>query len=152
MCFCFTSNRNCHVSLKKRRPPKLVVDFLLEKDAFRKIMEIVEDVDGKRHNNNGKPWKSSRILRGSFFHLLLFYFFYFPCCSFFHFSFFHFFQNKKIVGFVFSKTNGFPNFFFSFVFPFFLFFFHLLFLYFFFQSSNQTPEPGKIVEKFSLWR
>ena len=26
-------------------------------------MEIVEDLDGKSYSNNGKPWKSSRILR-----------------------------------------------------------------------------------------
>ena len=43
--------------------PKRVVDFPLEKDTFRnKIMEIVEDFDEKSYNNNGKPWKSSRIL------------------------------------------------------------------------------------------
>ena len=44
-------------------PSKLVVDFLLERDTFRnKIMEIVEDFEEKSYNNNGKPWKSSRIL------------------------------------------------------------------------------------------
>ena len=43
--------------------PKRVVDFPLERDTFRnKIMEIVEDFDEKSYNNNGKPWKSSRIL------------------------------------------------------------------------------------------
>ena len=42
--------------------PKRVVDFPLERDTFRnKIMEIVEDFDEKSYNNNGKPWKSSRI-------------------------------------------------------------------------------------------
>ena len=43
--------------------PKRVVDFLRERDTFRdKIMEIVEDVDEISYNNNGKPWKSWRIL------------------------------------------------------------------------------------------
>ena len=44
--------------------PKRVVDFPRERDTFRnKIMEIVEDFDEKSYNNNGKHWKSSRILR-----------------------------------------------------------------------------------------
>ena len=44
-------------------------------------MDIVEDLDEKSYNNNGKPWKSSRILRVnphffifSFFFFLLFFF------------------------------------------------------------------------------
>ena len=42
----------------------MVVDFPRERDTFRnKIMEIVEDFDEKSYNKNGKPWKSSRILR-----------------------------------------------------------------------------------------
>ena len=55
--------------------PKRVVDFPLERDTFRnKIMEIVEDFDGKSYNNNGKPWKSSRILRENpFFHFSFFF-------------------------------------------------------------------------------
>ena len=49
---------------KNRDLPKRVVDFLRERDTFRNtIMEIVEDFDEKSYNNNGKPWKSSRILR-----------------------------------------------------------------------------------------
>ena len=49
---------------KKRDTEKRVVDFPLERDTFRnKIMEIVEDFYEKRNNNNGKPWKSSRIFR-----------------------------------------------------------------------------------------
>ena len=44
--------------------PKRVVDFPWERDTFRnKIMEIVEGLDEKSYNNNGKPWKSSKILR-----------------------------------------------------------------------------------------
>ena len=61
--------------------PKRVVDFPRERDTFRnKIMEIVEDFDEKSYNNNGKPWKSSRILRVNpcffsfFFHFLPFSF------------------------------------------------------------------------------
>ena len=89
---------------KNDYPPKRVVDFPRERDTFRnKIMEIAEDFDEKSYNNNGKPWKSSRILRvnpifsffflfssffsifSHFFHLFHFFFFF----SFFHF--FHFF-------------------------------------------------------------
>ena len=83
--------------------PKRVVDFPRERDTFRNnIMEIVEDFEEKRYNNNGKPWKSSRILRVnpiffifiSFFIIFL-HFFVFFIFSFFHFffiySFFHFF-------------------------------------------------------------
>ena len=71
--------------------PKRVVDFHRERDTFRnKIMEIVLDFDEKSYNNNGKPWKSSRILRVN-----LFFSFFFLCSSFFSvfflfFSFFHF--------------------------------------------------------------
>ena len=67
--------------------PELDVDFLQD-NTFRKIMEIVEDFDEKSNNNNGKPWKSSRILRLKpnffIFHFLFIF-------SFFFFSFFHFF-------------------------------------------------------------
>ena len=64
--------------------PKRVVDFPLERDTFRnKIMEIVEDFDEKNYNNNGKPWKSSRILRvNPMFH---FFFLFFIFSTFFHF-------------------------------------------------------------------
>ena len=63
--------------LKNDYHPKRVVDFPRERDTFRnKIMEIVEDFDEKSYNNNGKSWKSSRILRVNpfsfFFHLLPF--------------------------------------------------------------------------------
>ena len=85
--------------------PKRVVDFPLERDTFRnKVMEIVEDFDKKSYNNNGKPWKSSRILRVnpiffiflSFFHhfstfFFVFHFPFFIFSFFFHFSFFPFF-------------------------------------------------------------
>ena len=46
-------------------PPKLVFDFLRDRDTFRtKSMDIVKDfVEKSYNNNNGKPWNSSRILR-----------------------------------------------------------------------------------------
>ena len=72
---------------KNDYPPKRVVDFPRERDTFRnKIMEIIEDFDEKSYNNNGKSWKSSRILRvNPFFHFSFVF-------SFFHFSIFLFFQ------------------------------------------------------------
>ena len=82
--------------------PKRVVDVPWERDTFRnKIMEIVEDFDEKS-NNNGKPWKSSRILRVnsifsffSIFSFLMFFIFsfflFFSFFSFFHFFIFSFF-------------------------------------------------------------
>ena len=137
MYFCFTSNENCHFSAENADPPKRVVDFPRERDTFRnKIMGIVEDFDEKNYNNNGKPWKSSRILRVKpfffifllfsfmfihflsfsfiFFHVLscsfIFSFFHFHSCSF---MFFHFLS----FSFIFSHFH-----FLSFSFSFFLFF------------------------------
>ena len=78
--------------------PKRVVDFPRERNTFRnKIMEIVEDFDEKSYNNNGKPWKSSRILRVNPFFSFSFFFHYFSpffsfFLSFFHFSFFFIFS------------------------------------------------------------
>ena len=61
--------------------PKRVVDFPRERETLRnKIMEILKDFDEQSYNNNGKPWKSSRILRVNpiFFHFfILFIFFHF---------------------------------------------------------------------------
>ena len=72
--------------------PKRVVDFHLERDTFRiKIIKIVEDFDEKNYNNNGKPMKSSSILRvkpNCFIFSLLFFFIFF---IFHFFQFFHFF-------------------------------------------------------------
>ena len=92
MCFCFTSNENCHFSSEKRLLPKWVVDFPRERDTFRnKIMEIVEDFDEKSYNN-GESWKSSRILRvNPFFSFFFLFSSFFSLFSFFHFfSIFHF--------------------------------------------------------------
>ena len=72
---------------KNDYPPKRVVDFPLERDTFRnKIMEIVEDFDEKSCNNNGKLWKSSRILRvNPIFHFSLFFHHFSHVFHFFHF-------------------------------------------------------------------
>ena len=93
--------------------PKRVVDFPWERDTFRnKIMEIVEDFDEKSYNNNnGKPWKSSSILRvNPNFFIFLF------VNIFLQFSFFSFFR----------------FFFIFFIFSFFLFHFSICFIFFIF--------------------
>ena len=111
--------------LNNGETPKRVVDVPRERDTFRnKIMEIVEDFDEKCYNNNGKSWKSSRILRVNlFFHFSFFFHFF----IYFFFSFFHFF-----IFFIFS--------FFHFFFHFFIFFhFHFLsfsFIFFHFLSFS----------------
>ena len=71
---------------KNRDHPKRVVDFPRERDTFRnKIMEIVNDFDEKSYNNNnGKPWKSSRILRVKPIFLCFFLFSFFLIFRFFH--------------------------------------------------------------------
>ena len=100
--------------------PEGVGYFLRERDTFlNEIMEIGEDFDEKSYNNNGKSWKSSRILRVnpnififlSFLIILLHFFrfsfflsfFIFPFFHFFHFSFqfFHFFFQFSIFSFSF---------------------------------------------------
>ena len=98
--------------------PKRVVDFLRARDTFRnKIMEAVEDFDEKScSNNNGRPWKSLRILR------VKPNFFIFHCSSFFFFSFFRFF-------FIFSFFLF--LFFFFFISSFFIFLHFLLFSFLF---------------------
>ena len=80
--------------LKNHDPPKRVVDFPQERDTFRnKIMEIVGVFDEKSYSNNGKPWKSSRILRvnPNLFIVLSFFIIFPHFYVFFNFSFFHFF-------------------------------------------------------------
>ena len=76
--------------------PKRVVDSPLERNTFRhKIMEIVKDFDEKNYNNNGKPWKSSRIFRvkpNCFIFSLFFFIFIFHFLHFFIFCIFHFFN------------------------------------------------------------
>ena len=127
MCFYFTSNEKCHFSSEQRDPAKRVVDFPLERDTFRsKIMEIVKDFDEKSYNNNGKSWKSSRILRMNPFKKFSFFFHHFS--SFFHFliySFSHFFE-KKIISFFHFFIFSFFHFFIFFKFSFFFIFFHFL--------------------------
>ena len=52
VCFCFAYNRNYHFS---STPPKLVIDFLRERDTFRtKSVDIVKDFVEKGFHNNGK--------------------------------------------------------------------------------------------------
>ena len=109
--------------------PKRVVDFPLARDTFRnKIMEIVEDFDDKSYNNNGKPLRSSRILRvnPNFFIFLSVF------IMFLHFFVFFFFFILSFSSF-FSIFSFFPFFsffsFFSFS-PFFIFFQFFIFLHF----------------------
>ena len=97
--------------------PKRVVDFPRERDTFRnKIMEIVEDFNEKSYNNNGKPWKSSRILRVN------------PCFSFFL-SFFIIFLHFFFSFFIFHLL----------VFSFFIIFSFFIFLHFPSFSSIFLP-------------
>ena len=66
MCvFCFTSNEHCHLSSEKTvtTPNGLLIFLWKETHSETKIMEITEVFDEKSYNNDGKPWKSSRILR-----------------------------------------------------------------------------------------
>ena len=97
MCFCcFTYNENCRFSSEKTvRPQNGLLIFLgKETHSETKSWKIVEDFDEKSYNNNGKPWKSSRILRAKakllhfsfFFHHFSPFFRFFP---FFHFFLFH---------------------------------------------------------------
>ena len=72
-------------------------------------MEIVEDFDEKSYNNNGKSWKSSRILRvNPKFFIFLSFSSFFQFCSFS--SFFHFclcFSSSFFRFFFFSKNFSF---------------------------------------------
>ena len=141
--------------------PKLVLDFLGEKT------HIPKNKDGnrqgfhrkKRNDNNGNPWKSSRILHFSFFICFIFFiFFIFPVFpffffffftvfffSFFHFScFFFFFSSLTLsVSLVFSFSSIFLFFQFCLFFYFSIFLFFFFIFFFFFQSSKQTPKPAK---------
>ena len=120
------------------RPQNGLLIFLgKETHTFRnKIMEIVEDFDEKSYNNNGKPWKSSRILRVNptvfiFFHFLSF------SDMFFHFLSFFYFFNFSIfsLSFTFFTFFHFLSFFiFSFVFHF--SFFQKIFIFFHFLSFS----------------
>ena len=93
MCVCcFTSNENCHFSSEKQFTTQNgLLIFPRKRDTFRnKIMEIVEDFDEKSYNNNGKPWKSSRILRVKPNCFIFSFFFSFFIFSIFPFFIFHF--------------------------------------------------------------
>ena len=114
VCFCSTSNENCHFSSEKNDyTPKRVVDFPRERDTFRNtIMEIVEDF----------ACESNFFVFLSFFIIFLHFFFF----SFF--SFFHFF-----IFFIFSHIFSFISFFHFFHFLFFPFFFNFSFFFIFFH-------------------
>ena len=96
---------------KNDYPPKRDVDFRLERETFRnKIMEIVEDVDEKNYNNNGKPWKSSRILRVnpifSFFFVFSSFFRFFHFFIFFILSFFSLLWGTERSGVIVTNWQG----------------------------------------------
>ena len=110
----------------------LLIFLWKETHSDNKIMEIVEDFDETSYNNNGKPWKSSRILRvnPNFF---IFLSFFIISSIFSHFS--HFF-----IFFIFSNLFfTFLHFHFSlFFFIFRHFFIFLHFLSFHFLSFSVT--------------
>ena len=61
---CFFVSRPMKLPLFLRKTVTTNVDFSLRKThSENKIMDIVEDFVEKSYNNNGKPWKSSGILR-----------------------------------------------------------------------------------------
>ena len=114
--------------LKNGETPKRVVDFPLERDTFRnKIMEIVEEFIQTSYNDNGKRWKSSRILRVKrncfIFSLFIFFFFHFFFFSLFSFSviFFVFFFSSFFLFLHFFHFFDFFMFFISFICFFFIF-------------------------------
>ena len=55
MCFCFTSNENCHFSLEKTVTPQNGLLTFLGKSTHSGTIswEIVEDFDEKSYNDNG---------------------------------------------------------------------------------------------------
>ena len=115
---------------KNDYPPKRVVDFPRERDTFRnKIMEIVKDFDEKSYNNNGKPWKSLRILRVNPIFFIFLSFFIFSFFSFFHLSFFFNFS----FFFIFFHFLSFSFIFFHFLSFSFMFFHVLSFSFIFFH-------------------
>ena len=156
MCvFCFTSNENCHLFLGKKNgdPAKRVVDFPRERDTFRnKFIEIVDDFDEQSTNNNGKPWKSSGILRVNpffhfsfFFHLFSpFFFFFFTFFHFFHFFIFLHFLSLSLIFLIFSMSFIFFSFFMFFhVLSFSFIFYHFLpFSFIFFVGCSKSDFFG----------
>ena len=111
MCVFVSRPMKLPLFLKKTVTKKWVVDFLRERDTFRnKIVEIVEDFDEKSHNNNGKPWKSSKILR-----VKPIFFIFFRCSSFlfiFLFLIFFIFSFFNVYQFSFHSFSSFSSFFF----------------------------------------
>ena len=107
---------------------ELLIFLWKETHSETKIMEIVKDFDEKSYNNNGKPWKSSRILRLKtktfiFLHFLLF-------LNFPHFSTFLYIFHVFIFSFFFMFLHvcSFSRFFF--IFPFCCIIFFIIFHHF----------------------
>ena len=135
MCFCVTSKGKCHFPYAKGETPKLVVVFLRENTYFEnESLKSSGSSFKKSYNNNGKPWKSLRILRVKPKTLEIFGDFSFVFCFFF----FFFFAFCRFFCFVFSKKKSFSNVFFCFllVFPFSFSFFHFLNMSIFSNVSN----------------
>ena len=65
VCFLFTSNGNSHFSSEKTVRPQNWLFIFFKKVSFRKKTWKSSRISSKNYynNNNGKPWKSSRILR-----------------------------------------------------------------------------------------
>ena len=65
MCFCFTSNENCHFSSEKTVTSQngLLIFHGKETHSETKSWKSLRILTKKSYNNSGKPWKSSRILR-----------------------------------------------------------------------------------------
>ena len=87
--FCFTSNENCHFYLEETVTTQNgLLIFLWKETQFRnKIMEIVEDFDEKKFQQQRlNPGNRRGLLRVNPFFLFSFFFHHFS--PFFHFSFF----------------------------------------------------------------
>ena len=64
VCFCFTSNENCHFSSEKTvRPQNGLLIFFGKETHSEKTWKSSRSSHKTSHNNNGRQWKSSRILR-----------------------------------------------------------------------------------------
>ena len=154
MCSLVSRPMNIATFLRKNgETTKRVVHFPRERETFRnKIMEIVEDFEEQSYNNNGKPWKSSKILRvNPFFHFSFVFHHFFSIFVFFHIfifffhfsSIFHSFQFFIYFLCLFSVFFHFISF--SFIFPhclsFSFIFFHFLafsFILFFFVACSKS--------------
>ena len=76
MCVFDMFNKNCHLSSENGETLKWVVGFQ-KQTHFSKNMEIFSDFVEHFYINNGKPWKSSKILRVKIFNVFFSKFFVF---------------------------------------------------------------------------